>query len=253
MASPAACALPRRLAGAAVCLRPRAALVHGLLAPAGARPAATATTATTVAPVRVSRYHPSPPRAPPAGPTPLPALMGVLRPIEHYSLPADLHRAKVDGVWRKPRLGGVERSRLRKRALMAAIASGEPCAWRVDEWDAQRAARVSKPPKGHKRAHRMAERCVWVEGGASPSLSLAARDGRVVLLRALRGPWPSASTLLPSPPSTVRPLCRRLDKINAALGPAQEKRRADYAKTLPSRPPREGLLQWVKKNAWEKE
>ena len=34
---------------------------------------------------------------------------------------------------------------------------------------------------------------------------------------------------------------------------SQVKRRADYRKTLPSKPSRSGLLQYIKKNAWEKE
>ena len=34
---------------------------------------------------------------------------------------------------------------------------------------------------------------------------------------------------------------------------SQEKRRAEYRKTLPSKASRSGLLQYIKKNAWEKE
>jgi hypothetical protein len=43
----------------------------------------------------------------------------------------------------------------------------------------------------------------------------------------------------------------RVDKVQAALA-AQDKRRADYKKTLPAKALSEGLLQYVKKNAWEK-
>lgn len=42
-----------------------------------------------------------------------------------------------------------------------------------------------------------------------------------------------------------------VDKVQAALA-AQDKRRADYKKTLPAKALSEGLLQYVKKNAWEK-
>ena len=49
-------------------------------------------------------------------------------------------------------------------------------------------------------------------------------------------------------------LGERIDKIKAALTPAfQSKKLADYKKTLPPKPPAEGLIRWVKKNAWEKD
>lgn len=45
-----------------------------------------------------------------------------------------------------------------------------------------------------------------------------------------------------------------VDKIKAAIKPeVQEKKLADYKKTLPPKPPSEGLLKWVKKAAWEKD
>ena len=46
------------------------------------------------------------------------------------------------------------------------------------------------------------------------------------------------------------PTARILEKIAAALA-GQEKRRADHRKTLPAKPLRQGLLQWVKKSACE--
>lgn len=47
----------------------------------------------------------------------------------------------------------------------------------------------------------------------------------------------------------VVPACR-LEKIASNLA-AQEKKRADYKKTLPAKPLRQGLLQWIKKTACE--
>lgn len=46
------------------------------------------------------------------------------------------------------------------------------------------------------------------------------------------------------------PLCS-VDKVIAALD-AQPKKRADHRKSMPAKPLAEGLLQYVKKNAWEK-
>lgn len=46
-------------------------------------------------------------------------------------------------------------------------------------------------------------------------------------------------------------LFARVDKIQAALA-QQDKKRADYKKSLPAKPLSEGLLQYVKKNAWER-
>jgi hypothetical protein len=43
-------------------------------------------------------------------------------------------------------------------------------------------------------------------------------------------------------------LLRRLDKIAANLA-AQDKKLADYKKTLPAKPLKQGLLQWIKKTA----
>ena len=50
----------------------------------------------------------------------------------------------------------------------------------------------------------------------------------------------------------VSPTHRRLDKIAANLA-AQPKKRADYKKTLPPKPLRQGLLQHIKKSACELE
>lgn len=45
-----------------------------------------------------------------------------------------------------------------------------------------------------------------------------------------------------------------VEKIKAAIAPGvQDKKYADYRKTLPPKPPAEGLIRWVKKNAWEKD
>lgn len=43
----------------------------------------------------------------------------------------------------------------------------------------------------------------------------------------------------------------RVEKIKAALG-QQEKKVAEYKKTLPAKAVNQGLLQYIKKNAWEK-
>jgi len=56
-------------------------------------------------------------------------------------------------------------------------------------------------------------------------------------------------TLAPPPPCPPR----RVEKIQAAMAPAvQEKKAADYAKTLPAKLLNKGLLQYIKKSAWEK-
>ena len=47
-------------------------------------------------------------------------------------------------------------------------------------------------------------------------------------------------------------LVARTASVHAGLE-SQVKRRADYRKTLPTKPSRSGLLQYIKKNAWEKE
>ena len=59
--------------------------------------------------------------------------------------------------------------------------------------------------------------------------------------------WHPPRRLLGPPPNDHT---RSLEKIAAALA-GQEKRRADYRKTLPAKPLRQGLLQWVKKSACE--
>lgn len=51
---------------------------------------------------------------------------------------------------------------------------------------------------------------------------------------------------------SVATLVARTAAVHTGLD-SQVKRRADYRKTLPSKPSRSGLLQYIKKNAWEKE
>jgi len=59
----------------------------------------------------------------------------------------------------------------------------------------------------------------------------------------------STSRNAPPPPC---PPTSRLSKIAVNLS-LQDKKRADYKKTLPVKPQRQGLLQWIKKSAWEKD
>ena len=68
--------------------------------------------------------------------------------------------------------------------------------------------------------------------GGSP-----ARGGALILHPSL-SPYP-----LPPPPS--------VDKVTAALG-AVDKRAADDRKSLPPKPIAEGLLVYIKKQAWER-
>jgi hypothetical protein len=67
---------------------------------------------------------------------------------------------------------------------------------------------------------------------------------------------PRASVIMRAPKGTRHDLAvaARVASITAARSEkAQEKRLADYKKTLPPKPLAEGLVRWVKKNAWEKE
>ncbi len=61
---------------------------------------------------------------------------------------------------------------------------------------------------------------------------------------------------VPKPPkATARraaALGERLLKIQAGLA-SQDKKLADYKKTLPAKPKKGGLLPFIKKNAWEKD
>lgn len=57
-----------------------------------------------------------------------------------------------------------------------------------------------------------------------------------------------------TPARLLRSSACSVEKVKAAIVPAlQEKKLADYKKTLPAKPISEGLLKWVKKNAWEKD
>jgi hypothetical protein len=47
-------------------------------------------------------------------------------------------------------------------------------------------------------------------------------------------------------------LTERIAKVSAGII-GQEKRLLDYKKTVPAKPLKQGLLQYIKKNAWEKE
>jgi hypothetical protein len=71
-----------------------------------------------------------------------------------------------------------------------------------------------------------------------------------------RGDFRGAGLAVPRPPKKVAAaeaaLAARVAAVTAGLE-SQAKRRADYKKTLPAKTGRAGLLQYVKKNAWEKE
>lgn len=47
-------------------------------------------------------------------------------------------------------------------------------------------------------------------------------------------------------------ITQRVEKIQANLK-LQDKKIADFKKTLPPKPSTKGILQYIKKNAWEKE
>ena len=67
---------------------------------------------------------------------------------------------------------------------------------------------------------------------------------------------PAASVVMRTPKGTRAELRQkeRVASITAAIQESvQNKKYADYKKTLPPKPPAEGLIRWVKKNAWEKE
>lgn len=82
----------------------------------------------------------------------------------------------------------------------------------------------------------LARGCVLLRGG---NLRVAARA--------------LPTTMKPGPsPHALSPPAHRLSKIAVNLS-LQDKKRADYKKTLPVKPQRQGLLQWVKKSAWEKD
>ena len=71
---------------------------------------------------------------------------------------------------------------------------------------------------------------------------------------ALRGP-PKAAVMR-TPKGNRHDLARpaRVAKITAALDPElQAKKRAEYKKTLPPKPVKQGIMPFIKKNAWEKE
>jgi hypothetical protein len=71
-----------------------------------------------------------------------------------------------------------------------------------------------------------------------------------------RGGGGGAGLKVPRPPKkparAAAHLAARVASVTAALA-GQDKKRADYRKTLPARAPRSGLLQYIKKNAWEKD
>lgn len=92
------------------------------------------------------------------------------------------------------------------------------------------------------------------------STNLAASD--TVVLRDLRrgvnarGDFRGMGLSVPRPPAKLArgelKLAARVASVAAGLD-GQAKRRADYKKTLPVKPMRGGLLQYIKKNAWEKD
>ncbi len=95
-------------------------------------------------------------------------------------------------------------------------------------------------------------RCRVVAGPARPCAPLLPRLSALLLACEPRHRPPSFLFPLPRPsrvPPTSSPCS--VDKIQAALA-VQDKKRADFKKSLPPKPLSEGLLQYVKKNAWER-
>lgn len=75
-------------------------------------------------------------------------------------MPAALRTSTVNGVPRKPVLSGMQRAALRKAALLEAAKPGAaPLAWDA-AWDPPRISGVLKPPKGHARSKKVADRYV---------------------------------------------------------------------------------------------
>lgn len=132
---------------------------------------------------------------------------------------------------------------MRKQCILAR-AAGDEDAPNWDELDGQwrpgklHKARVARTPKGRRHDLDLFARCV------TDAAAIQAIDRRSELLAGSCVNW-SASRLL-----ILHHSCR-VDKIQAALA-QQDKKRADYKKSLPAKPLSEGLLQYVKKNAWER-
>lgn len=72
----------------------------------------------------------------------------------------------------------------------------------------------------------------------------------------LRRPVGTAAVKVPKPPKSVaryaESLRLRVERVAAGLA-SQDKKRADYKKTLPAKGVRKGILQYIKKAAWEKD
>ena len=169
------------------------------------------------------------------------------------NLPADLFPARVSGVVHKAKLSGLGRARLRKAALIAAgeaarargLMSSSGGGTELQQlpvlvgwnpaWDRPRMSGVMKPPKGHAHEKLVVERCARTRHAsiAHPGISLCL--------------WIAAKMWIGRSCFSLLWRCR-LDKIAANLA-AQPKKRADYKKTLPPKPLKQGLLQWIKKSA----
>lgn len=102
---------------------------------------------------------------------------GLLRPLAQYSLPADVRTSAVGGVPRKPRLSGMQRAALRKGALLAAALPGAPPVTWDAAWDAPRVSTVMKPPKGHAREKKVADRCVAARARRGRAADVSHCDG----------------------------------------------------------------------------
>lgn len=95
---------------------------------------------------------------------------------------------------------------------------------------------------------------VFSSAGLSSSEPVILRD----LRRGVngRGDFRGMGLSVPRPPAKLArgelKLTARMASVAAGLD-GQAKRRADYKKTLPVKPMRGGLLQYIKKNAWEKD
>jgi len=87
----------------------------------------------------------------------------------------------------------------------------------------------------------------------SPRPRAGARECDVI---DLRRPVGTAAVKVARPPKSVaryaESLRARVERVAAGLA-AQDKKRADYKKTLPAKGVRKGILQYIKKAAWEKD
>ena len=164
-------------------------------------------------------------------------------PLAKWDLPAGLQFTRVDGAVHNPKVGVIARSRIRKAALLAMADGDTSSAWNHD-WDRPLVAKAMRPYKSTiGRDAKVAERCVYQRARAR-----GRGGGGHPRERAPRAPPPPSShRSLPFRARHRSWLCR-LSKIAANLA-LQDKKRADYKKTLPAKPLKQGLLQWIKKTA----